>query len=161
TSTVGASAWVASSNGMWRSIWACRQARQEHSGRDMPVWEQTVIRAPASRGITAPSVTGLTLSLEMLIVLLLCRPSRGPLPRTLQQGGIRTAYTLRRDARARQPEERAGRGSDRSARPRRRARRETHDLLVLRAHHLTQGSLPQLIEAAEGDELRSIRSILL
>jgi hypothetical protein len=31
---------------MWRSIWACRQARHEHSGTEMPVWEQTVTPVP-------------------------------------------------------------------------------------------------------------------
>jgi hypothetical protein len=33
-------------DGMWRSIWACKQALHEHSGIDTPVWEQTVIRFP-------------------------------------------------------------------------------------------------------------------
>jgi hypothetical protein len=31
---------------MWRSIWAVRQTRHEHSGTDMPVFEQTVIPVP-------------------------------------------------------------------------------------------------------------------
>jgi hypothetical protein len=35
-----------SNDGMWRSIWATRQARHEHSGTDMPVFEQTVIPVP-------------------------------------------------------------------------------------------------------------------
>ena len=47
-STVGGvSAGSAFSNdGWWRSIWAWRQRRHEHSGTDMPVFEQTVIRVP-------------------------------------------------------------------------------------------------------------------
>ena len=46
-STVGCSIGAAPSNdGMWRSIWASRQALHEHSGTDMPVVEQTVIRVP-------------------------------------------------------------------------------------------------------------------
>jgi hypothetical protein len=32
--------------GMWRSSRASVQARHEHSGTDMPVCEQTVIRIP-------------------------------------------------------------------------------------------------------------------
>jgi hypothetical protein len=37
---------VLSNDGMWRSIWASMQARHEHSGTDMPVFVQTVIRLP-------------------------------------------------------------------------------------------------------------------
>ena len=38
-----------SNDGMWRSIWASRQTRHEHSGTDMPVFEQTVIPSSLSR----------------------------------------------------------------------------------------------------------------
>jgi hypothetical protein len=111
----------------------------------MPVWEQAVIRVPASRGITAPSVTGLTLSLEMLIVLLLCRASGDLLARRLQQGGIRTAYAVP----ARRPRSSAGgtggQGIGSIGETTATGAEGAHDLLLLRAHHLTQGPLPQLI----------------
>ncbi len=47
-STVGAvvAASTSSNDGMWRSIWAVRHDRHEHSGTDMPVFEQTVIPVP-------------------------------------------------------------------------------------------------------------------
>jgi len=35
-----------SNDGMWRSIWDVRHVRHEHSGTDMPVFEQTVIPVP-------------------------------------------------------------------------------------------------------------------
>jgi hypothetical protein len=45
-SIVGGVRSALSNDGMWRSIWAVRHDRHEHSGTDMPVLVQTVIPVP-------------------------------------------------------------------------------------------------------------------